>query len=182
METIQGSPEEEKENFEGDLIDETNPIVAPTDREETTKDCPEEGKLSEPLTSKENVNTVIKEVNLEYTEEEAHSNRFQAVETEPAKRMIRCNPALSVGEKPSPSKTAVATPVPNFKDEEEQSFLSPSTQEEALRMEVKLTPEREEVLRVMRDNQHLKIMRQNGSKERSNLSPSSKDDTLYTNR
>ena len=56
--------------------------------------------------------TNIEESNQDYTEKEEHSTTFPAVRTEPAKRMMRCNPAPGAGEKPSPSQTAVALPVP----------------------------------------------------------------------
>ena len=57
---------------------------------------------------------MTKQDGMGYTEEEAHGNRFQDVETESAKRMIRCNP----------SQTAVATPTPNFGTQMEQSFTN----------------------------------------------------------
>ena len=72
--------------------------------------------------------------------------------------MIRCNPALGAGEKPSPSKTAVATPLPNLEREQLENNL-----------------ECEEALRVMQGNWYLQITRQNEGGEKSNLSPSSKD-------
>ena len=117
VETIQGHPVEEKETAKENFTDKTNLTVAPTDGEEVIQDYTEEKAHSNGF------QRVDEEINQDYTEEKAHSNRFQAVETESATRMIRCNPTQGVGEKPSPSKTAVATPVPDFKDEEEQSFF-----------------------------------------------------------
>ena len=84
----------------------------------------------------EKVITNIEESNQDYTEKEEHSTTwstwlqrswsllgilsgiirniasFPAVRTEPAKRMMRCNPPLGAGEKPSPSQSDVALPVP----------------------------------------------------------------------
>ena len=81
--------------------------------------CAEEGKLGKTVT-----NETTKEDSPVHTEEEAHHNGFQDMETESTKRMIRCNPAPGAGEKPSPSKTAVATPVPDPKTKTVQSFTS----------------------------------------------------------
>ena len=61
----------------------------------------------------------------------------------------------------------------------EKSNLSPSSKDTPTE-EGELTPERDEVSKLMQNNQHLYIMCQNGCKERSNLSPSSKDDTMNT--
>ena len=54
---------------------------------------------------------------------------FPAMRTEPAKRMMRCNPALGAGEKPSPSQTAVAIPVPDNHTKTKATTPSLRTQE-----------------------------------------------------